>query len=169
MTPWWLLAMQGGAALLLGVMLLSSRPDDATVLVSFLGWYWLASGVLGLVGAFMDHTVWGVKLTSSVLAIAGATWVIRYPPWAAPASAAESYLWAAGLLAIGIGSAQLVEAFYDGGYALRTVGAFSLVLGMFLVFAPLGSGLSLPVVLGTSAVIAGSGAVAFAFDGRDGR
>ncbi len=46
---WWLLLLHGIAALLLGLMLVSAPAATLASLMTFIGFFWLISGVLSLV------------------------------------------------------------------------------------------------------------------------
>src|SRR4051794_16106626 len=52
---WWLHLLQGTAALILGLMLLTAPDVTLVGLVTFLGFYWLITGVLALVSMFVNH------------------------------------------------------------------------------------------------------------------
>jgi len=53
-TIWWIFLLQGIAAILLGVMLLTAPGTTLLTLVTFLGFYWIVSGVLSFVQMFVD-------------------------------------------------------------------------------------------------------------------
>ena len=54
---WWVFLLQGIAAFLLGVMLLTAPGATLLTLVTFLGFYWIVSGVLSFVQMFVDRSV----------------------------------------------------------------------------------------------------------------
>src|SRR6516165_6148254 len=54
---WWVFLLQGLAGILLGVMLITAPGATLVVLATFLGFYWLITGVLALVRVFVDHSV----------------------------------------------------------------------------------------------------------------
>jgi uncharacterized membrane protein HdeD (DUF308 family) len=159
MIPWWLLAMQGGSAVLLGVLLLPSSSSGEEALAAALGLYWLVAGVLALVRAFMDHGAWAVKLLTAALGVLAAASVVVSTGSAGP-------LWGLGLLGVGIGSAHLAEAFYEGSYALRALGMLSVLLGMLAAFSPLGPWAALPTAAGVLALGVGVVAVVSSVSSR---
>jgi uncharacterized membrane protein HdeD (DUF308 family) len=52
---WWV--FQGIAVIILGVMLLTDPGATLVALVTFLGFYWLVTGLLALVRVFVDRSV----------------------------------------------------------------------------------------------------------------
>ena len=48
---WWLFLLQGIAAIILALMLLTAPGQTLLVMVTFLGFYWLIEGILSLVRA----------------------------------------------------------------------------------------------------------------------
>ena len=54
---WWLFLLQGIAAIILGLMLITAPGATLVVMVTFLGFYWLIEGILALVHIFVDRSV----------------------------------------------------------------------------------------------------------------
>jgi uncharacterized membrane protein HdeD (DUF308 family) len=74
---------QGIAALLLGVMLLTAPGATLLTLVTFLGFYWIVSGVLSLVQMFVDRSVlWIWSLLIGIMGIAAGILIVRHPLFA---------------------------------------------------------------------------------------
>ena len=67
--PWWLLLLQGIAALLVGLLLLAAPLGSTVFIIQFLGWYWLIGGTFSIVGIFWT-TPTGVG-----------SWSARHPRW----------------------------------------------------------------------------------------
>src|SRR5262245_63383408 len=66
---WWVFLLQGLAGILLGVMLITAPGATLLALITFLGFYWLITGVLALLRVLVDRSVpW---LWSLVVAIVG--------------------------------------------------------------------------------------------------
>ena len=66
------------------VAVLTVEYLTTVALVTFLGFYWLITGVLSLVQAFVDRSSpWVWSLLSGLLGIAAGTLVLRYPLLAA--------------------------------------------------------------------------------------
>src|SRR4051812_20409478 len=81
---WWLLLLQGTAALILGLLLLTAPDVTLIGLVTFLGVYWLITGVLSLVSMFVNHSVhWIWSLITGIVGILAGIFVLNHPLLAA--------------------------------------------------------------------------------------
>ena len=68
---WWLFLLQGIAAIVLGLMLLTAPGATLVLIVTFLGFYWLIEGILALVHVFVDRSVpWIWSLLTGLVGIA---------------------------------------------------------------------------------------------------
>ena len=47
--PWWLLLLEGIAAIIVGILLFTSTEKTLVVLVQFIGLYWLIRGIFDIV------------------------------------------------------------------------------------------------------------------------
>lgn len=54
---WWLFLLQGIAAIILGMMLITAPGATLLVMVTFLGFLWLIEGILSLVHVFIDRSI----------------------------------------------------------------------------------------------------------------
>jgi uncharacterized membrane protein HdeD (DUF308 family) len=81
--PWWLLLIQGIAAVILGVLLLAAPAATLVLMIQLLGAYWLVGGVFSLVSMFVDRTNWGWKLLGGIVAILAGLAVLQHPSGAA--------------------------------------------------------------------------------------
>ena len=67
---WWIFLLEGIAALLFGLLLITEPGATLVALVVFLGFYWLMMGVLELVRVFVDRSVpWYWSLLIGILGI----------------------------------------------------------------------------------------------------
>src|SRR6266571_5999319 len=82
-SPWWLGLLGGIAAIIIGFLFLSSPAVTMTIILQFLGFYWLFTGVLDLVSLFVDRTEWVWKVVSGILGIIAGFIVIENPLWSA--------------------------------------------------------------------------------------
>ena len=81
---WWLFLLKGIAGILLGLMLIAEPGETLVVLVTFLGFYWLITGLLALVQVFVDRSApWIWSLLSGLLGIAAGVLVLKHPLLAA--------------------------------------------------------------------------------------
>lgn len=84
-SSWWLFLLQGIAALVIGVLLLTATEQTVTVLVALLGIYWMVSGVFNMVAALAGHVPdhkWWVIVAGVISIIAGLA-VLRNMAWSA--------------------------------------------------------------------------------------
>jgi uncharacterized membrane protein HdeD (DUF308 family) len=131
-TPWWLVLLEGIAAVLIGVLLLTEPGATLFTIVVFLGVYWLVTGVLDLVMLFVDRSQWGWKLFSGIVGIAAGVVIVRHPWWAA-VLVPTTLVWILGAVGVVIGLASFVRAFTGGGWASAILGVISILLGGLLL------------------------------------
>lgn len=160
--PWWIVLLEGIAAVIMGILLLIAPGTTTLVLIQALGFYWLFVGVLALVSLFVDRSLWGWKLCSGILGILAGLVVIRHPLWSAlfiPAFLVT-------LLAIQSliqGVVHFVEAFRGGGFGMVVLGILNILLGVVLLSAPFMAAFALILVVGLLALIGGVAAIMTAF------
>jgi uncharacterized membrane protein HdeD (DUF308 family) len=160
--PWWMVLLEGLAAVIVGVLLLTSPGITTLALVQVLGFYWLIVGILALVSLFVDRSLWGWKLCSGLLGVLSGLVIIRHPLWSA--------LLIPTLLVIVLavqsllqGVIKMVEAFRGGGFGAIVLGILNILLGVLLLSAPLMAAFVLPLVVGIFALIGGVAAIFGAF------
>ena len=113
LVPWWLVLLEGLAALIIGIYLIAYPIDTTIVFVRMLGWYWLFVGVFTIVAIFMDRTDSVSRAFNGILAILAGIVVINHPCFSAlfiPAT----IIAIAGILAIGFGLLRLYWALKEG-------------------------------------------------------
>ncbi|HRQ41934.1 MAG TPA: DUF308 domain-containing protein [Chloroflexota bacterium] len=82
-STWWVYLLQGVAALLIGILLLTATQKTVTVLIALLGIYWMVSGVFNIVAALAGHVEehkWWVIVAGVISIIAGLA-VLRNMAW----------------------------------------------------------------------------------------
>ncbi len=79
--PWWLVLVQGIAAIVIGVLLLIEPRMTTAILVQVMGIYFLVAGIVNLVSLFVDRTAWGWKLLLGILGIVAGLMIIQHPLW----------------------------------------------------------------------------------------
>lgn len=161
-TPWWLVLIQGAAAALLGLLLLTHPAATTVILVQFLGIWWLVGGILSVVAVFIDRTNWPWRAFSGALGIVAGIVVLNHPLWSALLAPAILVV-LLGVLGTLIGIIYLVQAFQGEGWGIGLLGVLSVVLGLYLAFNPLSATLALPSVIGALAVVGGIAAIVLAF------
>ncbi|HEU5379464.1 MAG TPA: DUF308 domain-containing protein [Ktedonobacteraceae bacterium] len=160
--PWWIVLLDGIAALIVGICLLISPGMTTLVLVQFLGFYWLISGTLSIVGIFVNRSLWGWKLCVGILGILAGLVVIRHPLWSAlflPLSLVITL----GILGLAQGIAKFAQAFQGGGIGAVLLGIIDIIFGIILLTSPLMGALAFILVLGILAVLEGIAAILAAF------
>ncbi len=166
MVPWWLVLLQGIAAVIIGLLLLTATAQTVTFLVVFLGFYWLISGFFGIVSIFVDSSQWGWKLFLGILGIVAGIIVLNHPLWAAILVPATLVI-VIGIQGIIMGVIGLIQAFQGAGWGVGVLGVLSVIFGLILLFNPVVAGvLALPIVLGVFGIIGGVLAIIAAFQMR---
>jgi len=163
--PWWLVLVQGIAAIIIGVLLLIEPRMTTAVLVQVMGIYFLVAGIVNLVSLFVDRTAWGWKLVLGVLGIIAGLMIIQYPLWSSfliPATIALIL----GIEGLIFGVVGLVQAFQGAGWGAGILGVLTIIFGILLLLNPVIAGLALPFVLGIFAVFGGILALVAAFQMR---
>ncbi len=159
---WWMVLIEGIAAVLLGFFLLARPSITAVVLVQFIGVWWLLQGVVSLVGLFTDRSHWGFKLFMGVLGvIAGATVIAQ--PFLSPIIMGAIYVIILGVNGLIMGVTELYRAFSGGGWPVGLLGAFSVIVSILLLASPVATAFAIPFVFGVLALFFGGGAIAGAF------
>jgi uncharacterized membrane protein HdeD (DUF308 family) len=130
---WWVVLLQGIAAIIIGVLMFTDTVDALVTLTIFLGVYWFIGGIFDLVRMFMDHTNWGWKLASGILGIIAGLIVIRHPLWTAVLLPA-TLVWILGFLGLIIGVMGVFQAFRGAGWGTGILGVLSVLLGLVLLF-----------------------------------
>ena len=160
--PWWMVLLEGVAAIILGVCLLIAPWMTTLIVAQFFGFYWLFSGILSLVGLFGDRTLWGWKLCAGILGIIAGLVVIRHPLWSALVVPATLVV-LLGVLGLIEGVVKFGQAFQGAGFGAVVLGILNIIFGLILLTAPLMATLVLPIVAGIFALIGGLAAIFMAF------
>lgn len=160
--PWWLILIEGIAAIIVGVLLLINPRMTTTVLVQVLGIYWFIGGILSIVGIFIDSSAWGLKVFAGILGIVAGILTIRHPLWSTLLIPATIVI----VLAFGgiiIGVVNIVRAFRGAGWGPGLLGALSIIFGIILLANAMLASFALIVVLGIFAIVGGFVAIIAAF------
>jgi uncharacterized membrane protein HdeD (DUF308 family) len=153
--PWWMGLIEGIAAVVIGLFLVISPGMTTLVLVPFLGFFWVVSGMISLMDLFRDRAMWGWKVCGGILGLLAGLVVIRSPLWSA--------VFLPFVLIILLGIDALIQGIVKFGYAFRGGGMWAIVLGILnsafgiiLLASPLLSALVLILVIGIAAILGGS-------------
>ena len=161
-SPWWLVLLEGIAAAIIGLFLLTAPGATLFVLVQVLGIFWLVGGLFRIVSIFIDTSLWGWKLVGGVLGILAGIVVLQHPLWSSVLVPAI-YLIILGIQGLISGGVSLVLAFSGGGWGAGILGALSIVFGLVLLFNVWIGVAVLPYILGAVGIVGGGLAIAVAF------
>jgi uncharacterized membrane protein HdeD (DUF308 family) len=160
--PWWLVLLEGIAAIIVGFLLLISPIRTTVWLVQIMGFYWLIVGILAIVNIFLDHSLWGWKLFSGILGILAGLIVIRNPWWSTVLVVSLLVIVLA-VQALIQGVIKLFHSFNGGGFGAFVLGLLNIIIGVVLLFNTLIAASILPFVVGILAIIGGIAAIIGAF------
>jgi len=164
--PWWLILIEGIAALIIGILLIAYPQATFTFMVVLIGIYWLISGLFKIVSIFVDSSQWGLKLLIGVLGILAGIIVLQYP-FISSKTVAWVFILVLGIDGIIIGILALIQAFQGGGWGPGVLGILSILFGIVLLANTVISALLLPYVLGVLGIIGGIAAIIMAFRVKD--
>jgi len=152
--PWWLVLIQGIAAIILGILLFTRPVATTIIVIQFLGIYWLITGILSIISLLWDRTAWGWKLFSGILGVLAGLFIIENPLWST-LLVPTTLAWVLGFTGILMGIIQLIQAFRGAGWGAGILGGLSILLGILLIAHPVIAGFSLPWILGGLLVFGG--------------
>jgi uncharacterized membrane protein HdeD (DUF308 family) len=160
---WWVFLLQGIAAIVLGLLLLTAPGATLLVLVTLLGVYWLVMGVLSLVRVFADRSVpWIWSLLIAIVGILAGLAVLKHP-LAAALFVPASLVVIIGVLGLVMGALDIIGGFTGGGIGSFILGVISALIGLLLLSSPVASGLAVPIVFAIILLIEGVALIVWAF------
>ncbi len=160
---WWVFLLQGIAAILLGLMLLTDPGATLLALITFLGFYWLITGVLALVRVFVDRSV--PRLWSLLIGITGVLagiFVLNHPLLAA-LSVPTVLVIILGVEGLVMGVLDIIGGFQGGGIGSFILGVINLLIGLLLLSSPVSAAVAVPFVFGLLLLVQGVSLVIWAF------
>ncbi len=152
--PWWLLLLEGIALIILGILFLTNPGSTSLAVVTVLGLYWLISGILGIIGIFLNSHNWLWKLILGIVGIIAGILILQHPLTSTVVVGSALVLWM-GILGIIIGIMNIIRAFTGEGWGVGILGIFSAILGIILLANFWGVTFSLPWALGILALVGG--------------
>lgn len=164
-SPWWLVLIEGIAAIVVGIWLLVAPVRSTLILVQVMAWFWIIDGIMNLVLIFVDRRAWGWKLFMGILGILAGFWIVSNPV-AGAVTALIAVIVVLAVQAIIYGVVALVAAFQGAGVGSGVIGALSIVLGVLLLMEPWLSAMAIPWVYGVFAIAGGLVAIWAAFRQR---
>jgi uncharacterized membrane protein HdeD (DUF308 family) len=160
---WWVFLLEGIAAILIGILLLTEPAATLVAITLFLGFYWLFTGVLELVRVFVDRSVpWIWSLLIGILGIVAGILVLNHPLFAAVLLPATLVFYL-GVLGVVIGIFEIIGGFTGGGLGSFILGVVNLLIGILLLSSPVMATLAVPFVFGILLLIEGVALIIWAF------
>jgi uncharacterized membrane protein HdeD (DUF308 family) len=160
---WWLFLLQGIAGVLLGLMLITAPGETLVALVTFLGFYWLITGVLSLVQVFVDRSVpWIWSLLSGLLGIAAGIIVLKHPLLAA-LTVPTLIVIILGVEALIMGGVQIIAGFKGGGIGSFILAVVNILIGLLLLSSSATAAIAVPLVFGMILLVQGVAHIIWAF------
>ncbi len=163
-TPWWLILIEGIAALIIGIFFVTAPGGTSVFAVTVLGFYFLIRGIIALIEIFLPDRVtpWGWLLFLGILGIIAGLAVLRHPLYATALVGTTLIIFIA-CLALIMGFVGVVMAFVGAGWGSGILGALSIIIAVILFMNVIGATLLLPLVIGIFMIIGGIGAIFFSF------
>jgi uncharacterized membrane protein HdeD (DUF308 family) len=160
---WWVILLQGFAAAIVGLMLVTEPDATVVALTTVLGFYWLITGVLALVQVFVDRsTPWIWSLLTGIVGILAGLFVLRHPLIAA-LTVPTVLVIILGVQGLVMGVLQIISGFKGGGVGPFILGAINVLVGVLLLSSPVAAALAVPLVFGVLLLIQGVGLIVLAF------
>jgi uncharacterized membrane protein HdeD (DUF308 family) len=167
---WWIMLIQGIAALIIGILLFTNTAATLVTLAIFLGAYWLVGGIFDIIGAFTRRggdKGWFWSLFGGGISIIAGLLLLSQPLAGAVALPVILAIFI-GVLAIISGGINIYKAIklrneIQGEGWMIAWGIISIILGFWILSTPLISGASLVWVAAIAAVIGGIAMIIMSF------
>lgn len=162
--PWWAVMIDGIAAIILGILLVTRPLSTVIALVFLLGWYWLISGILGIITAFReeDNRLWRA-IFGIVGVLAGLAVILN--PVLSGILVPTTMIIMVGTLGVIMGAIGLFHAL-KGDRGAAVIGLFSVLMGVLLLGSPLIAAAMMTYLFGGLAIIGGLTSVYIGFKMR---
>ncbi len=160
-TPWWVILLGGIIAIITGLFLLFSPARTTYVLMQILAIYWLAQGIVSLLGALaykQEHRIW--RLISGILSILAGIFILAYPVYGSLIVLNLFVIFIAVWVIIS-GIAGLYSAIKGEGWGVGILGIITIILGLLLLANFWAGMLVLPWIFGLILILGGLTAVFF--------
>jgi uncharacterized membrane protein HdeD (DUF308 family) len=160
---WWVYLLQGTAAIILGLMFLAAPDATLLTLITFIGVYWLITGVFSFVRMFVDRSIpWFWSLLIGIVGVLAGVFVLRHPLLAAVAVPTTLVI-IFGVQGLVMGVLEIVGGFKGDGVGSVVLGAINIIIGLLLLSSPVMAALAVPFVLGVLLLVQGVGLMIWAF------
>lgn len=156
--PWWSVLLEGIIAIAIGIFLLYEPIATTILLIQFLAIFWLAEGIVAVIGALIFTKDGKWKLLSGILSIIAGVIILMYPI-ISPYVVFKFLVIFIGVLALVNGTVILASTLKGGEWGMGILGAVSIILGLLLLTNSLAGVLILPWIFGLFLIIGGIGVV----------
>jgi uncharacterized membrane protein HdeD (DUF308 family) len=155
-TPWWVVLLEGIVAIITGLFLLYQPVATTILLIQILGIFWLAAGIISVIGAlvFSENRWW--KLLSGILSIIAGIVILMYPVYS-PFIVLKLLVIFIGAWAIITGAVRIASSFRGEGWGIGILGVLTIILGLLLLTNTLAGIAVLPWVFGLFLIMGGIG------------
>ena len=161
-SPWWLVLIEGVAAVVLGILLLAAPGQTLIAMIAIVGLFFIVKGVLFFTGLFVDRTQWFAKVLAGILSLVVGVIVVQHPLWAS-ALVPTTLTMTVGVLAVAVGVIGLAQAVSGGDWLHAALGILSVLIGLPFIFNPSGTSSILVTILGIVAAVGGLAVIVTAF------
>jgi len=166
---WWLVLLRGIAAVLLGILLFTNTAATLSVIIIFLGIYWVVDGISTLLASFIgreEHSNWGWGIFVGIISILAGLAVLSQPVLTAIFT--TSFIVSlVGIMIIISGVWSILTGFRlrktSGEWVMIIGGVLGLILGLLLVMNPLFSALVYVYIIAVFLIIGGFSLIVMAF------
>ena len=166
---WWLVLLRGISAVLLGILLFTNTTAILSVIIIFLGIYWVMDGVFTLIASSIgknEHRNWGWGIFVGIISILAGFAVLSRPVLTALFTA-SFIVSLVGIMIIISGASSIVTGFRlrktSGEWMMIVGGVLSLIFGLLLLMNPLFSALVFVYIIAVFSIIGGIVLIALAF------
>ncbi|WP_321504477.1 DUF308 domain-containing protein [uncultured Methanoregula sp.] len=163
--PWWLLLIWGILALLIGCMFFATPGMTTVLLITFMGAYWLISGLFALASLAVDRSNMGWKLFLAIINIIAGIAILCYPLYAT-IFVLSFFVIFIGFWACFIGAAHMFQGFSSKDAGNAVLGLISIIFGLLLLCMPLIVAALLPYIAGAFGIVLGIIAIAYSFTAK---
>ena len=166
---WWLVLLRGIAAVLLGLLLFTNPDAILSVVIIFLGIYWVVDGIITLLASFTgreEHSNWGWGIFVGIISILAGLAVLSQPVLTAIFTA-QFIVSFVGIMIIISGVSSIVTGFRlrktSGEWMMILGGVLGLIFGLLLLMNPLFSALVFVNITAIFSIIGGFALIVMAF------
>ena len=129
---WWIVLLEGIAAVIIGILIISFPEESGNHLLNFLGIFFLIKAGLGIVSIFTDREDWPYKLLMGIIGILLGLFIFL-APLAAFSVIRGTLLLFVGIGAVTLGFVEIARALKGGGCGIAVVGALIILLGLIVL------------------------------------